>query len=135
MREAVPTIRLHLWLETGQGVYFGLGRALLLAKIDQYGSLQKAAESLGMSYRAAWGKIKKTEEILGMKLVTPGASKREGVHLTEKGREVMNQFILWFETVEKEALKAAQQTLPWKVQDFSRDPNSFTPSSDKTRRL
>jgi molybdate transport system regulatory protein len=135
MKDAVPTIRLHLWLETGQGVYFGLGRALLLAKIDQYGSLQKAAESLGMSYRAAWGKIKKTEEILGMKLITPGACKREGYHLTEKGREVMDKFILWFELVEKEALKAAQQTLPCKVQHFPRDPNRFPPSSAKIRRL
>jgi molybdate transport system regulatory protein len=81
-----------------------------------------------MSYRAAWGKIKKTEEILGMKLITPGSCKREGHHLTEKGREVMDKFILWFEMVEQEALKAAQETLPWKVQDFSRDPNRFPPS-------
>ena len=65
MEDAIPTIRLHLWLETSQGVYFGLGRALLLARIDQYGSLQKAADALGMSYRAAWGKIKKTEKCWG----------------------------------------------------------------------
>ena len=130
----IPTIRLHLWLETGQGLYFGLGRALLLAKIDQYGSLQKAANSLGMSYRAAWGKIKKTEEILGMKLITPGSCKREGVHLTEEGREVMDKFILWYEMVEQEALKAAQQILPWKVQDFSQDPNLLTTTPDKNRR-
>ncbi len=130
---ALPTIRLHLWLETGQGVYFGLGRALLLAKIDQYGSLQKAADSLGMSYRAAWGKIKKTEEILGMKLTTPGSCKREGVHLTEKGREVMEKFILWFDRVEQEALKAGQQTLPWKIQAFPRNPDPFIPSPNKNR--
>ena len=133
MKDAIPTIRLHLWLETAQGVYFGLGRALLLDKIDRYGSLQKAADDLGMSYRAAWGKIKKTEEILGMKLITPGSSKREGYRLTEQGREVMDKFILWFEMVEQEALKAAQKTLPWKVQDFSRDPDPFTPSPDKNR--
>jgi len=132
MKDAIPTIRLHLWLETGQGLFFGLGRALLLAKIDQYGSLQKAADSLGMSYRAAWGKIKKTEEILGMKLIAPGACKREGYRLTEQGREVMDKFIVWFEMVEQEALKAAQKNLPWKVQDFSRDP--VTPSPDKNRR-
>ena len=86
-----------------------------------------------MSYRAAWGKIKKTEEILGMKLITPGSCKREGCRLTEQGREVMDKFILWFEMVEQEALKAAQKTLPWKVQDFSQDPNPFTPSPDKNR--
>ena len=131
MEDAIPTIRLHLWLETGQGIYFGLGRALLLAKIDQYGSLQKAADSLGMSYRAAWGKIRKTEEILGMKLITPGSCKREGYRLTEQGREIMDKFIAWFEMVEREALKAAQKTLPWKVQDFSRNSDPFTPSPEK----
>jgi len=133
MENTIPTIRIHLWLETGQGVYFGLGRALLLEKIDRYGSLQKAADALGMSYRAAWGKIKKTEEVLGIRLITPGACKREGYRLTEQGREVMEKFILWFELVEQEALKAAQKTLPWNVQDFSRNPNPFTPSLEKNR--
>ena len=133
MKADVPTIRLHLWLETPQGVYFGLGRALLLDKIDRYGSLQKAADSLGMSYRAAWGKIRKTEEILGIKLIAPGSCKREGYRLTEQGREVMEKFAIWFETVEQEALKAAQKTLPWEVQDFSRDRDPFTPSPDRNR--
>lgn len=133
MKADIPTIRLHLWLETPQGVYFGLGRALLLDRIDRYGSLQKAADDLGMSYRAAWGKIKKTEEILGMKLITPGPCKRGGYRLTEQGREVMVKFAIWFETVEQEALKAAQKTLPWKVQDFSRNPDPFTPSPDRNR--
>jgi hypothetical protein len=32
MEETISTIRLHLWLEIDQGVYFGLGRALFLAK-------------------------------------------------------------------------------------------------------
>ena len=85
-----------------------------------------------MSYRAAWGKIKKTEEILGMKLIAPGACKREGYRLTEQGREVMDKFIVWFEMVEQEALKAAQKTLPWKVQDFSRDPDQSPPHPTKT---
>jgi molybdate transport system regulatory protein len=131
MKDAIPTIRLHLWLETGQGIYFGLGRALLLKNIDRYGSLQKAAADLGMSYRAAWGKIKKTEEILGMKLIAPGSCKRGGYRLTEQGREIMEKFVAWFDIVEREALKAAQKTLPWKVQNFSRNPDPFTSSPDK----
>ena len=118
MSDSVPPIRLHIWLETSQGVFFGLGRAMLLSKIDRYGSLRKAADDLGMSYRAAWGKIRKTEEIMGMKLITPGSCKREGYRLTEQGRAVMENFLNWFEEVEKEALKAAQRTLPWGVRDF-----------------
>ena len=49
----IPTVRMHLWLELGESVYFGMGRAMLLDRIEEYGSLRKAAESLGMSYRAA----------------------------------------------------------------------------------
>jgi molybdate transport system regulatory protein len=133
MNNNIPTIRLHLWLENSRGVFFGLGRAQLLTKIDRYGSLQKAADDLGMSYRAAWGKIRRTEEVLGIKLITPGSSKREGCRLTEQGRAIMEKFNIWFELVEQEALKAAQKTLPWKVQDFPRDPDPYIPSTDKNR--
>jgi molybdate transport system regulatory protein len=61
-----PVVRLHLWLETEKGVFFGLGRLKLLEQIQSGRSLKGAAESLGMSYRAAWGKIKNTEDVLGV---------------------------------------------------------------------
>ena len=31
----IPTMRLHLWLETEDGLFFGFGRTQLLEKIDQ----------------------------------------------------------------------------------------------------
>ena len=117
-----PTIRMHLWLETGDGMFFGMGRALLLAKIGEHGSLKKAADELGMSYRAAWGKIKKTEEILGDKLIVQAGSKKEGYQLTEFGKQVTEQFSLWFETVEREALKRAEEIFPWSVQRYKHSP-------------
>ncbi len=48
-----PIMRLHLWLETENGVLFGLGRQRLLECIRSGQSLMAAAEHLGMSYRAA----------------------------------------------------------------------------------
>ncbi len=116
--ESTPTVRLHLWLETGGGLYFGLGRAMLLAKIDQYGSLRKAAEELNMSYRAAWGKIKKSEELLGVKLIEQGGSKKEGYHLTEAGKAFMGKYMAWFDEVEKEAVRKAREMLPCCVKSF-----------------
>ena len=56
-----PRMRLHLWLENEDGLLFGQGRMELLARIRDLGSLRKAAEALGMSYRAAWGKLKATD--------------------------------------------------------------------------
>lgn len=110
--------RLHLWLETDEGMFFGMGRAHLLAKIQEHGSLKKAADELGMSYRAAWGKIKKTEVVVGEKLVFRSGNKRDGYQLTELGKSLLEKFILWFDTIEKEAFKKAAEIFPWPVKSF-----------------
>ena len=70
-------MHLHLWLETEKGLLFGPGHAELLECIERLGSLRKAADDLGMSYRAAWGKIKRTEEALGFKLIDKAGSYKE----------------------------------------------------------
>jgi molybdate transport system regulatory protein len=123
MAENVPTIRMHLWLETREGLFFGMGRAMLLAKIAQHGSIKKAADDLGMSYRAAWGKIKKSEQVLGIKLIAQSGSKREGHTLTESGKMLMEQFLRWFDEVEGEALKKAAVIFPWPLRSY-RDGSS-----------
>ena len=118
MVEQNLTVRLHLWLETGEGIGFGMGRALLLAKIEQHGSLKKAADELGMSYRAAWGKIKESERILGVKLIAQSGSKKEGYHLTEFGASLKEKYLRWFQTLEKEALRKARETFPWAIKGY-----------------
>ena len=120
----VPVVRLHLWLDTEDGLFFGSGRAMLLAKIDEHGSLLKAAEDLGISYRAAWGKIKKTEEILGVALMEKKGAKREGYRLTEFGRTLSAQFSQWFAAVESEALSKAQEIFPWPVRAYAKRAKS-----------
>jgi molybdate transport system regulatory protein len=119
-----PTIRLHLWLETDEGVFFGAGRALLLAKIEEHGSLKKAAEDLGMSYRAAWGKIRATEKVLGFRLIAQNGCKKGGLRLTEHGLLFKKKFSLWFQEVEKEALRKAREIFPWPVKSYEEKPPS-----------
>jgi molybdate transport system regulatory protein len=113
-----PTIRLHLWLETSEGIFFGAGRALLLAKIEEHGSLKKAAEDLGMSYRAAWGKIRATEEVLGIRLIAQNGCKKGGHHLTSHGLLFKEKYLLWFRQVEQLALKKAREIFPWPVKGY-----------------
>ncbi|HPA15898.1 MAG TPA: LysR family transcriptional regulator, partial [Desulfobacterales bacterium] len=108
-----PIVRLHLWLEENNDVFFGFGRAQLLENIARYGSLKKAAESLGMSYRAAWGKIKKTEAVLGCQLLAKSGSNREGYRLTAFGNELKDKYSFWFKKVEQDALKTAEEIFPW----------------------
>ncbi|NDV26844.1 winged helix-turn-helix domain-containing protein [Desulfovibrio sp. JC010] len=113
-----PTIRLHLWLEGGEGVFFGYGRLLLLDKIETCGSLKKASEELGMSYRAAWGKIKQTEQVLGFQLMERAGSRRSGYRLTEAGRVVRDKYLEWFNKVEQDARARAEEIFPWKSRSF-----------------
>lgn len=115
---ASPTMRMHLWLESGGGVLFGLGRLQLLREVEQRGSLKAAAESLGMSYRGAWGKIKATEELFGEKLIERAASRRSGYHLTSFGSGIAKSFDEWFREVETFALSKSREYLPFSLEKY-----------------
>jgi len=127
-----PTIRLHIWLENEQGeIIFGSGRAALIANIARYGSLKKAAQSMGISYRAAWGKIKQTEAIIGEKMLEKSGSKREGYRLTEFGELISSMYSEWFSGVEKFALAESERIFPWPCKMFI-DDNGPDDSSESS---
>ncbi|MDY0275057.1 MAG: LysR family transcriptional regulator [Desulfomicrobium sp.] len=113
-----PTVRMHLWLESEDSVYFGMGRVLLLDRIEEHGSLRKAAESLGMSYRAAWGKLRATEETLGLVLVETTGTKRGGYRLTAAGQQLRKKFKKWFDAVEQTAVEQAKVIFAESVQSY-----------------
>lgn len=112
-----PVLRVHLWLEQGGGMFFGLGRVQLLELVDRLGSLNQAAKAVGMSYRAAWGRIKASEEQLGSPLLAQ-ASGRKGYELTPLARQLMGDFMAWHADVEAYALGRAQTVFPWTVRPF-----------------
>lgn len=116
-----PIIRLHLWLEDGGEMFFGIGRAQLLFNVQQQGSIKKAAASMGMSYRAAWGKIQQSEQALGVKLVESRGSKRDGVRLTPAGEDIAEMFLAWFTVVERCALSSAASIFPFRVAGFGQE--------------
>ena len=113
-----PIIRLHLWLENEGEMFFGIGRAQLLFNVQQQGSIKKAAACMGMSYRAAWGKIQQSEQALGLKLVEQRGARREGVRLTREGEEIADMFLAWFSAVERCALSSADSIFPFQVAGF-----------------
>lgn len=117
--KGVNVVRLHLWLEAEDGVAFGMGRLLLLEAVERVGSLKGAAEELGMSYRAAWGKLKSTEEALGQKLLEKASSNRAGYQLTPLGRELTALFKQWFQDVENTAVRRAEDLFPFPVEPFA----------------
>jgi molybdate transport system regulatory protein len=121
------TIRLHLWLETGDTMVFGMGRVQLLDLIERHGSLRKAASELGMSYRAAWCKLRATEQALGVRLVEARERKRDGVRLTPDGQFFREMFRRWFDEVENCALTKAERLFPWPVAGFLEEREQSPP--------
>ncbi|AEF93370.1 putative transcriptional regulator, ModE family [Desulfotomaculum nigrificans CO-1-SRB] len=82
-----------VWIERGS-TDFGDGLYYLLMYVKEYGSISQAAREMGMSYRAAWGKIKKIEKNWGLKLVETqvGGDAGGGAKLTEAGAELLESF-------------------------------------------
>jgi len=87
-KTSAVTIHYKIWIESlhGEGI-LGDGKWLLLQAIDEKGSLSAAANSLGISYRKAWGDIKKAETLLGIVLIDKqrGGSSGGASTLTEYG--------------------------------------------------
>ena len=119
--------RLHLWLETGDGMLLGLGRIQLLELVEELGSLNKAASAMDMSYRAAWGRMKQTETVIGEPLVERSGPKK-GFRLTPLGHDIVRLFRTWHQDVEHFAVSRARELFPWNTEPFSEE-NPKVPSS------
>ncbi len=90
-----PKPAFKLWLETEDGYVFGPGVYNLLIAIDRTGTLKEASQQLGMSYRYAWGLIKKAEEKLGEPLIDAMKGGRLGggsSTITETGAKYIKDF-------------------------------------------
>ena len=84
-------IKYRIWVEEDGKVLFGKGRENLLEAIEECQSLNKAAKKLNMSYRAAWGRLKASEERLGVKLVV-NSPDHKGMTLTDEARYLLKEF-------------------------------------------
>lgn len=81
-------IKAKFWIENRGEVVLGGGKTALLLAVDRLGSIQRAADEFGMSYRHAWGAIKKIEQRAGFKIVDTklGGKDGGGAQLTPKGK-------------------------------------------------
>lgn len=111
-------VRLHLWLERSGNTVFGMGRLQLLERIETCGSLKAAAEELGMGYRAAWGKLKASEEALGIALVEKVGGNKSGCRLTREGIALAAAYRTWFAEVERHAVSRAGALFPFLCDRF-----------------
>ena len=104
-------IKYKIWNEKNGKVVFGKGRDDILKAVDEQRSLNAAAKKLEMSYRAAWGRLKASEERMEMKLVEIGV-KDKSMQLTQKARAIIARF----EKLEKDV----EELLHTADQDFQK---------------
>ena len=86
-------VRSKIWIEIDGEVVLSQGKAALLEAIQETGSIQKAADTFGMSYRHAWGIIQKMEQRSRKKLVItrPGGN-GGGSDLTPEAQDWLRRF-------------------------------------------
>jgi molybdate transport system regulatory protein len=92
------TYRLNgrLWLETEEGRFLGIGRLELLEHIAALGSISKAAQAMGMSYKRAWDLVSSLNAQSTTPLVATqtGGAKGGGAVVTAAGHEAILAFQL-----------------------------------------
>jgi molybdate transport system regulatory protein len=84
-----------LWLEYEKEYVFGFGAYKILKSIQDAGTITEGAKSLGMSYRYAWGVVRKIEKKLNVKLLETykgGTVGGGGARVTEYGLALMKMF-------------------------------------------
>ena len=107
--------KFRMWVERDGRVIFGDGRVRLLNLIAETGSLRKAAEEMGMSYRHAWGVIREMNESAGEPLVVSerGGSRGGSTVLTPLAGALLADY--------ENARKEMQRTLKYGRIDVAAD--------------
>ena len=84
----------NLWYQKSDKRYLGGDRISLLEKIDELGSITKAAKAVGISYKTAWDTINLINNLAEKPLVDrlTGGKGGGGTTLTAEGKKVVSQF-------------------------------------------
>jgi molybdate transport system regulatory protein len=82
------------WFQKDEQKFLGGDRIALLEKIDQLGSITKAAKAIGISYKNAWDIVNLINNLAEKPLVDrlAGGKGGGGTTLTGYGKEVIRQF-------------------------------------------
>jgi len=87
-------LKLRIWLERDGRFIVSEGRAELLRKIKESGSLSEAAKKMGMSYRHAWGIVQRIAQNAGGEIVNSTRGGKAGglTTLTPFGEEILREY-------------------------------------------
>lgn len=87
-------LEIRIWLERDGRFIVSEGRAELLRKVKDTGSLSKAAKDMGMSYRHAWGTLHRIAQNAGGEIAHSERGGKEGgvTKLTPFGEEILREY-------------------------------------------
>ncbi len=84
----------RIWIEINNKTFIGEGKALLLEKTAELGSLRKAAADLNISYRKAWYSLNQMNKTAETPLITLKHGGKQGgiAEISEFGEKVLKKF-------------------------------------------
>jgi molybdate transport system regulatory protein len=84
----------RIWIDGPDGTFIGYGRVVLLERIQEFGSITKAAKSMDMSYRHAWRLIDSMNKQAPSPFVVTatGGKGGGGTRVTKHGEEAIRLF-------------------------------------------
>jgi molybdate transport system regulatory protein len=84
----------RLWVETDEDRFMGIGRLELLTQIQAQGSISKAAQEMGMSYKRAWDLVTSMNAQAARPLVLTqtGGKRGGGTEVTLEGQQMIEEF-------------------------------------------
>ena len=90
----VVEVKGKIWLEDDSKFVLGEGRAELLRKVKELGSLTDAAKSMGMAYSHAWGEVKEMSTAAGGSVIETSVGGKDGGNssLTDLGEKILTRF-------------------------------------------
>jgi molybdate transport system regulatory protein len=92
--ESGIVVRSKVWLEKDGKLFMGWGRASLLERIDQLGSISAAARSMKLAYRNAWLWVEAMNRLSSKPLVEKATGGPHGgyARLTAEGRRIVDDY-------------------------------------------
>jgi molybdate transport system regulatory protein len=84
----------RLWVESADDRFMGIGRLELLRQIQQHGSISKAAQEMGMSYKRAWDLVSSlnAQSARPLVLTQTGGKRGGGTVVTPEGEALIVEF-------------------------------------------
>ncbi|MEX2514016.1 MAG: ModE family transcriptional regulator [Cyclobacteriaceae bacterium] len=96
-------LRIRCWITLDGDKYFGPGRVQLLGLIQSEGSLSKAAQKMGMSYKKAWDMVNDLNSRGSQPYVIlkKGGEKGGGAEITSHAKNLIFKFSELSEELDK----------------------------------